>query len=936
MNYQTLKLPGNIIRFNHISREEGLSQSTVLSILQDRQGFMWFGLESGLNRFDGYNFISYKHDHENPNSLSCDQQVRALLEDHTGNIWIGTAEGLNKFEPTTETFTHYLKDTILSLYEDRQHSLWVGTGQGLYQFKPDTQTFTLYLSGDQVRAICEDEHGNLWIGTENAGLHKFDRTNGQVINTYTKETSGLSHNQLRALWLKDGLLWIGTRGGGLNKLDLTTEKFTSYFSDDAVIAIQEEGGLLWLGTFDKGLYVFDPQTETYTQYCNDPLSLNDKVVNSIYKDKSNLLWFGTQFNGISTLNFRAVRNFPCYGSLPHETNSLSNRVVQSLYEDRRGILWIGTPVGLDRLDRTTGEFTHYSHDPNDPTSLPSTRVIAIYEDSSGILWLGTDKGLVKFDRATSSFTAYSEDYISVIIEDRVGYLWIGADGLVKFDKATETFTSYPLEGENSNLISAIYQGQNGTIWVGTEGSGWHRLNLDGQTFTRYERESANENFIWSILEDSSGIIWLATSNGLNKSDPQGHVLKTYTTTNGLPDNKIYGILPDNAGNLWLSTNFGLSKFNPSAETFEKEPFKNYDERDGLQSNEFQTGAYHRSKNGELFFGGVNGFNAFYPANIKLNSHIPNVVLTKFQVLNQDRKLAQPLAYTTDINLTHKDLVFSFEFAVLDYTCLPKNQYQYQLEGFDTDWVKANSRRPVATYTNLDTGTYIFRVKGSNNDGLWNETGLTIKIDVAALRVDESPERKIDKLRRVVQEMAKSLTSNIRLSQEQILELTYRQAGQLVDTRNGYIVMFDPKERTLRIPLISKDGKIEQHDWPVEIVTDDLELLIEKLRQSETPPPVLNFETWYKEKPIKLQELPIPKSWLGVRLMIKDELLGNIGLKNGENDYPQDDKEMMEIMSDLAAIAIQNAQLVEKLEREVKESERLREFMEALQKENLPR
>ncbi|HLP60260.1 MAG TPA: two-component regulator propeller domain-containing protein, partial [Candidatus Deferrimicrobium sp.] len=388
-----------------------------------------------------------------------------------------------------------------------------------------------------------------------------------------------------------------------------------------------------------------------------------------------------------------------YRSAPNRANSLSHDIVRQVYEDRLGTLWLGTNGGgLNAFDRQTKTFKVYQSEPQNPRSLSHNELRCIYEDRNGLLWIGTNGGgLNKFNRETNDFTRYrydennpqslSNDFVRCMCEDRQGNFWIGTQGggLDKFDRQHEVFTHYK--------------------------------------HNHYDSNSLSNDFVFCLHEDTSGILWIGTwGGGLNRFDPETATFSYFGTADGLPSNAIYGILEDDQGNLWISSTRGLSKFNPKDRSF-----KNYTERDGLQSDEFNGGSYYKSRRGEMFFGGINGFNAFYPDQIKDKRDIAPIVITAFKKLNKDVQLTKPISELKELTLSHNDYFFSFEFAALDYTAPQKNRYAYRMEGLDNDWITTDAAKRFASYTTLSPGTYTFRVKGSNNDGVWNEEGAALKI-----------------------------------------------------------------------------------------------------------------------------------------------------------------------------------------------------------------
>jgi signal transduction histidine kinase/ligand-binding sensor domain-containing protein len=747
------------IRFERLSIADGLSQSVVTAISQDSRGFMWFGTEGGLNRYDGYEFTIYKHDPDDPTTLS-DNQVHAIYEDQHGELWIGTNRGLDRFDWASGKFAHYQHNpddpqslsvgAVRSICEDGMGILWIGTGLGLSRFDRATQTFTRYLSGNLVRAIYTDRSGELWIGT-NGGLARFDRTTETFAHyKHTPDDpNSLSDNRVQAIFEgRQGALWIGTDGGGLDRFDPLSQTFIHYLhnpddpsslSDDRVQAILEDGeGKLWIGTQDgldllvlseaEGL---DPGQNRFIHHRHapsDPYSLNDDIVHSVYEDRSGVLWVGTH-GGLSKQD-RTANRFKLH---QQGANGLSDNLVQALYKDQSGALWIGTFAGgLDRLDRNSKNLTVYRHNPDDPASLSSNDVRAIFEDQEGALWVGTDLGLDRFDPQAEAFIHYPSltgNRVTVIAEDRSAYLWIGTSaGLYRLDRATGIFSPFHAYDLIGNYVTAIYQDQAGPLWVGTYSGGINLWDDVNNQFTHHRRnpddpQSLSSDIVLSFYQGPTpDTVWIGTEEGgLNRFDPATQTFTHYTEKDGLPGDTVDCILADSDGYLWLSTNKGLSRFDPQTKTF-----RNYDAGDGLQRGEFFPGACFQSERGEMFFGGFQGLNTFYPEQIRPNPHIPSIVVTAFDKFNQ--VMHANLFANAHIQLPYQDNSISFEFAALDYTAPEKNQYAYVMEALDPDWVHAGTRRR-ADYPNLRPGEYIFRVKGSNNDGVWNEEGVAIRVTV---------------------------------------------------------------------------------------------------------------------------------------------------------------------------------------------------------------
>ncbi len=772
------------MRFEHISIEQGLSQVSVNCIIQDKKGFMWFGTQDGLNRYNGYDFVIYRHNPDDKTTIS-DNYVWSIFEDRDGMIWIGTfGRGLDKFDPASGIFTHNEHNAAISnslshndvrcILEDQHGILWIGTyGGGINSFDRDTKQFVHYttdnssLSNNNVISIFEDRSGVLWIGTYGGGLNKFDRNTKKFI--HYKKTPGnnqnLSSNKVMSIFEdRTGTLWVGTEESGLNKFDKETGYFERYNTenrklkhDDVRVIYEDRRGVLWIGT-SGGLNRLDGQTGKFIPYTKgkSPHSLSNDDIRCIYEDPFGVFWVGTRRAGINKF-YQKVDQFILYTNDASNKNSLSHNTVMSIYYDEtEDMLWIGTfGGGLNKLDRSSGRFTHYMHEKTNTKSLSHDEVRAIIKDREGMLWVGTyGGGLNKFDPKTEKFTYYknidgkpdslSDNYVRVIHEDRNGVLWIGTEygGLNKMvDRKRGKFIRYTTEVSNisDDLIYCIYEDRSGVLWFGTRSSGLTKLdNSENMQFIHYKHDdkinsSISHNSVLSIYEDKHGILWVGTDGGLNKFDRK----KTFTSfriKDGLPNEVIYGILEDKDGNLLLSTNKGISKFTPKTKTF-----RNYDVEDGLQSNEFNPGAYFKNeKTGEMFFGGIEGFNAFFPEQIKDDLNPPSVVITDFFIANQPIKLqrvdkysplSKPIYATDSLTLSYRQNFFSFEFAALHYASPIKNRYKYKMEGWDNDWIKTDFKNRRATYTNLPAGDYTFHVNGGNKDGIWNEKGTSIKVKI---------------------------------------------------------------------------------------------------------------------------------------------------------------------------------------------------------------
>ena len=780
-SYRTAASQGRVTRFQRLTVEDGLSENAVPAIVQDEQGYMWFGTREGLDRYDGYDFTIYASDPADPTTLS-NSFITTLYVDRDGTLWIGTFHGgLNRFDWEHGTFTHYQNDPqdptslsnnrIRAIAQDQEGNLWIGThGGGLERFDPQDETFTHYrhdpddstsLSSDIVRAIYPDPGGSIWVGTY-GGLNALDPATGNFRHyRYSPlDAQTLSDDVVMSIARDgDGDLWVGTYRG-LDRLDPVSGTFVRYRHDPADprslscdeinVLYRDRSGSLWIGTETGGLNRLETNgagAYTFERYMNSdrlPDSLSNNAVRSIYEDQGGVLWVGTYGGGLNKLNPVAAA-FGHYRHDPDDANSLIDNNVMALQEDRFGGLWIATLGGLDFFDRANNTFTHYQHAPQAPLSLSNNRVRSLLETGDGTLWIGTDYGgLNRFDRVTGTFTHYQNDpddprslpnhQVMALYEDREGTIWVGTygGGLSRLEPSTGTFTHYQYnpndpQSLSDNVVLAILQDQSGTLWVGTESGGLNRFDPARGTFRSYTvrpdvPNSLSHNGVTAIHQDAAGLLWIGTlGGGLNRFDPLTETFTHYSDKQGLPSNRVLGIVEDAAGRLWLSTSNGLARFDPHNETF-----RNYDAQDGLQGNVFSNGACGQGADGALFFGGANGFNVFYPEQIRDNAHVPPVVITAFKKFNQ--VVLTDLPADAAIELSYQENFIAFDFAALDYAAPEKNQYAYRLEGFDPDWVYAGTRR-YASYTNLRGGTYTFRVRGSNNDGVWNEEGVAVRITV---------------------------------------------------------------------------------------------------------------------------------------------------------------------------------------------------------------
>jgi PAS domain S-box-containing protein len=770
----TITLPvvdGKGIRFTRLSTDDGLSQTRVSQIVQDDQGFMWFGSQYGLNRYDGYKFKVFKHEPGNRNSLS-GVFIYSLFKDRSGSLWIGCEEFLDKFDPVTDTFTHYRIDTadaqsetvpVTNISQDHTGMLWLSTIRGLVRFDPSTGRIIRYrhdpnnplsLSNDQIRTTGEDREGTFWVGTSE-GLDAFDRDTEKVtLHVPLKDLSETSFYEDRV-----GVFWIfQITGGGLAVFDRKTHTLTHYsfhkghLSDalmtGAMTMLEDRDGSLWFGTFGDGLVKFDRQERKFIRYRNDPAtpdSLGEDNVTTLFQDREGNIWAGLHMMAPNRFSTRP----PLFEKFKHEPgnpNSLSGTMVNGIYEDREGILWISAINALNRVDRKTGQYTFYR------TAVPgvSPRPTAIVEDRLGFLWVGSDNhGLTRFDPKTGLFRTFrhsptdrfslSSDRITGLFIDHAGTLWATThNGLNRFDPATSHFTVYKLDQQSAAQIDIeVKEDREGAVWIGTHSSGLQRLDPAAGRFTAIYKHNANDptslsnNRVNSVLFDHSGTMWVGTQDGLGKFDPRTATFKTYYEQDGLSGNAVSCILEDQQGSLWMSTNNGLSAFDPAKQTF-----KSYSAADGLPGADLGGwGACFKSPSGEMFFGGFSGGVAFHPDKVVDSPYVPPVVLTDFRIFGRPvtvgtgSTLSKSIGYTSAMSLSHDQNIFSLEFSALSYFNPATNRYRYKLDGLDRQWHEVGSNQRLVTYTTLPAEVYTFRVQGATSRGDWSEPGLELRVKI---------------------------------------------------------------------------------------------------------------------------------------------------------------------------------------------------------------
>lgn len=778
------------IKFQNISIRDGLSQSYVNSIIQDRQGYIWIATQDGLNQYDGYSFDIYKSDRSDPNSIS-GNYAHVVFEDKDGYLWVGTDLGLNRYDKELSQFKHWLhdptdkeslsSDVVVAIVQDQDGMLWVGTeGGGLNQFNPETGKFKRYVKGganslpnNTIRALMFDTKGQLWVGTfggvciYNKQTDDFTVMKSDADNPYT-----ISNDVIGCLEEdKDGTIWVGTNDG-LNALKDVGGTYisTRYYVDpnshgslksNTITSLYSSSfGPLWIGTRSGGLtrlIMNDdvPSFNTYLHDAFDPNSLtNDDLVQCIYEDRSGSVWAGT-LNGISRFD-PEKQGFAHYKYEVNTNQSIPDKNIWCFGEDDLNNLWVGSRGGLSRIERSTGVYHQYGRETNNLNRPNDNSVLSFRAASDGSIWVGMTDGVFLLKnwedstktvfepvRIRDSVDRFSDSRTYWIYEDNDKNMWVATrEGLGRVNMSTldyEFFQNDPNDPRSlsENITRCVLQMSDGTLWLATDGGGLCQIHTEGDEvwFERFTHDkedptSLASNEVMSMQEGPHGKLWLGTyGGGIIMFDTKTKESVAYTEKQGLANNVVYGVLADDDGNLWISTNLGISRFNVDEKTF-----RNYEENDGLQSNEFNISAYYINKKGEMFFGGINGFNAFYPEAIRNNTRAPEMVITHILLFNKEMKigarysLKKHISMTDELVLDYNQSNLTLEFAALHFTFPEKNQYRYIMEGLDETYNEVGNRRR-AYYTNIPPGEYTFRVSGTNSDGVRAEEEAVLKIIV---------------------------------------------------------------------------------------------------------------------------------------------------------------------------------------------------------------
>ncbi len=758
--------------FNHLTTKQGLSQKTIQTIYQDHIGYMWLGTQEGLNRYDGKEVVVYRKSTNQTDSLTHDV-IRDIAEDAKNQLWIATRDGLNQFIPEVGQFKRFNLDDngdpvtrFNSLYLDSLQRLWVGTdGHGLFVISYDNGSLVIKkfteiaeLLAADVRTVLFDSRGRLWIGTDHQGLFRLDKANK---NQFNVENQSLSHNSVRTIYEDSrGSIWVGTRGGGLNRFDELKKTFIAYrhqdsdpksLSHDRVYEIlEDQKGRLWIAT-DNGLGLYNAASDDFTTIVHkssQATSLSHNRVLSIFEDKGGMMWFGT----MAGLNLwdPNLADFEHYRRVAEDDKTMQNNTVYSLAEIPDQSILIGTfGNSINVLNPQTKEITPFIT--TDDSEHTHYRVMSLMVDTEQRLWVGTLANGVSIYSLDGSVisqmkhvhddpSSLSANGITDMLQDSDGNFWISTynKGINKLASFSEPIIRFNLNENTSGLrsenIYGLLEDEEGFIWIATDGGGLSRLDRSSNeiisiTHQLEQETSLSGDIISSIFQDSRGLFWIGTfGNGLNLWHPNdrrnlNNRFEKINMSHGLLSNSINAIIEDESGNIWVSSNKGVNKIDKNFNVVNHINFS-----DTIHENEFNQGAALASKTGRLFFGGLNGVSAFSPNVDHINRHHPNLKLKKILVGNHPLELDVPVDQLEQLQLNYKDYLVTFEFIAFDFAQPEKNQYQYKLDGFDPGWINLNSTNR-ATFTNLPSGNYVLKVKGTNGDKIWSDSQITLPIRV---------------------------------------------------------------------------------------------------------------------------------------------------------------------------------------------------------------
>ena len=766
----------NEFRFEHLTVEQGLSNSTVYSIIQDKTGFLWFGTPNGLNKYDGYHVTVFKNIPGDSTSIASNNAGNLYLAQN-GKIWIGSwGGGVDEFDPETNKAVHYAYDPdnpnslsdnrVQSIYEDKQGIMWFGTfSGGLNRFDPKSHRFTRYqldpanpksISNNRIWAITGNGDGNLWLATSN-GLNLFDPATGTALHYYHNpdDQNSLNHNTVRALLkAKDSILWIGT-SVGFCRLDLKTQKFKRFlynggsnfqFNNNTITSIMlGSHGRLWVGA-GKGIYILDPNSgklQHIVPVPDNPSALSDDEIRTIFQDRSGVFWLGTKNKGVEKYNPNRKKFYNLYSLKPKKyriKHTELNALQGGVFHGQRH-LYFSNIYGFFDYIPERNHLKFFSFKRIDPSYHHGNFIRAIEFDptNKNFLWLATQGRIYRYNIKTESFTVINFPELSLngtrfstftSVLPLNNKLWLGnyQGGLVRFDKKRQVIDRYYIHTPNDssslshNEVYFVQKAGPDGLWIGT-GTALDYFSFETRKFTHHRfqgRSRTHDRRFFCMYPQSKDILWVGTEDGLIRYLPKIGAYRLFTMRDGLPDNKVSSIVLDDKGLLWIGTEHGLSRLNP-----ENMVFDNFDISDGLVNSEYVPNSVFKDSEGTLYFGGKQGLDYFIPDSIHISHYNPAVVLTGFQIFNKPvlpgkgSILVKNVNSLNKIRLSYEDYLFSFEFAALDYSNPSKIKYAYMMDEIDRNWIYTNSDRRFATYTHVPGGEYTFKVKATNTDGQWS-------------------------------------------------------------------------------------------------------------------------------------------------------------------------------------------------------------------------
>jgi signal transduction histidine kinase/ligand-binding sensor domain-containing protein len=1003
------------LRFENLNLEDGMVQFSAENVIQDSLGYIWIATQGGLHRYDGYEFEVYTSTAFDTTSLTS-SSTYGIEESSNGDLWVTTTGGgLNRFNRETQTFTHFTHDptdstTIASnnatyVYEATNGDLWVTTSpNGVSRLPADSSNYFIRyqhdpdnpntISSNYTVRTTEDSAGNIWVGTRQ-GINRINPATDEITRYYEPQGSapGITYAVRSQYHPPESpeIVWMAT-GNGIVKLNSETGEYTRYLpeqtgTEDGTLELAdvtpdpENPSILWGVGFDTGLVRFDTRTEEYTFYRNDPGDPNSLVNNTatnIMADRTGKLWIGHLTDGVSqftpsSANFFHIRHDP------RDPQSLGPDGVWGLYEDSNQTLWAGTGYStefyLNRIDLATGTVQRYEHNPDDSESITQYQAHTITEDKSGRLWVGTIRGLNLVNRQTGDVTRYQrepladnlpENFINSVLQSREdeNKLWVGTfNGLKLFDVDNGGFSDVPIskDGINNPTIAYLYYDSEARLWAGSY-EALIRVDTDGENHDIFRHDpsdttSLSSNGMTVILERSNenGILWLGTfDGGVNRFDIETGKATHITRQDGLVDNVIYGILEDDMGTLWISTNQGISNYNPDDNTF-----RNYGLEDGLIQLEHSQFAFEKGANGILYFGHKDGITAFNPENLRTNTIPPQVVISDFRLFNEsvlpgpEAPFDEQIEKETEITISYDQTEIAFEYAGLHYSNPAKNQYKYQLVGFDEQWVNAGNRR-TATYTNLAPAEYTFRVQASNADGVWNTEGATLTLIVlppwyrtwwayglfalllagiifggdrlqrrrlavkeqeraalreAELRAEEENKRRADTEQ--LSKIGRTITST--LSVDEIIHTTYQNVNELMDAEVFGVGILNREKNRLEFPATTEKGETLK---PYSHQLDDDTWLSAWCFKNQEKIVIGDFDQEYGNYISKIVD-PIrgenPESIIYLPLVHNGETIGVLTTQSfSKHAYSEYHVTLLQNLANYAAIALDNASAYRRL------------------------